>query len=80
MKKAIYVEWDDSSAISRGPWNHKNDAKVKKLIRCQTVGFVLDETNTHITLVSTSDGGNYVCGDMTIPKSAIRKRRVVRWK
>ena len=81
MKKAVYVEWDDSSSCgSSGAWAHKRDAVIEKPIRCKTVGFILDETDTHITLISTSDGENHVSGDMTIPKSAIRKRRVVRWK
>lgn len=80
MNKAIYVEWDDSSSWNRGPWVHQRDAKVERPTRCKTLGFILEETSTHITLVGTSDGADYVSGDMTIPKSAIRKRRVVRWK
>jgi len=80
MKKAIYVEWDDSSSWHSGPWCHKRDASIDKPVRCKTLGFILNETDTHITIVGSTDGDNYISGDMTIPKSSIRKRRVVRWK
>ena len=81
MKKALYVEWDDSSSMASTVWSNKEALKKNnKPCRCRTVGFVFDETSNSITLVSSLDGGDYVSGDMTIPKPAIRKRRVVRWK
>jgi len=81
MSKAIYVEWDDSSSMASTVWKLKDDVKKNnKPCRCKTVGFVIAETVDSVTLASSLDGGDYVSGDMQIPKSAIRKRRVVRWK
>lgn len=78
--KSIYVEWDDSSSMASTVWKHKQEVTNSKPCRCKTVGFVLKEDSESVTLVSSLDGGDYVSGDMQIPKSAIRKRRVVSWK
>lgn len=80
--KAVYLEWIDSSSCSNGAWNHVDvvNLKDKEALVCITIGFILNETDTYITVYSTTDCGKYVAGDMTIPKVAIRKRRVVSWK
>ena len=78
--KAIYIEWEDSSSFAGGVWSIREDCVKSKPCSCKTIGFVISETKDAITLAGSLDGGKHVSGDMTIPKSAIRKRRVVSWK
>lgn len=80
MSKAIYLEWEDSSSYASTVWKEREDCTNKPTVRCKSVGFVIGETKDSITLAGSLDGGRFVSGDMTIPKSAIRKRRVIRWK
>ena len=80
MKKVVYVEWDDSASSAGSIWKNKETVANFNTCRCKTIGFVIKETKDTLTIVSSSDGGDYVSGDMSIPKSAIRKRRIVRWK
>ena len=80
MKKVVYVEWDDSSSYVSTVWKSEEEVKKNPCCRCKTVGFIIDETKDSLTLAGSLDGGRYVSGDMSIPKSAIRKRRIVSWK
>ena len=78
--KALYIEWIDSSGL-QGCWHDVETFKNAKLVTCKTIGFVVDENAETITLVgSHNPDGDQVSGDMTIPKTAIKKRRVINWK
>ena len=83
MKKirATYIEWDDSVSTTGNVWVDRRQVEEMKIDRCTTIGFIIKETKELVTVVSSLDiQGDNVSGDMTIPKSAIRKRRVVSWK
>ena len=83
MKKirAAYIEWDDSVSTAGNAWVSRKRVEEMKIDRCTTIGFIVKETNDLVTVVNSFDiQGDNVSGDMTIPKSAIRKRRVVSWK
>jgi len=80
MKKAIYIEWEDSSAMAGRVWQEREQVSEQELCRCSTIGFVINETKDSITIAGSMESNDYVSGDMTIPKSAIRKRRIVSWK
>jgi len=82
--KAVYLEWYDSSSFragdSGGVWKSRADvSQAGEPCRCTTIGFILAEDEQSITIGGSYTGG-CVSGDMNIPKSAITKRRVVRWK
>ena len=77
--RMLYVEWDDSSSLSSAVWNKRKEATDYKVHRCRTIGFVIGEDDDTVTLAGSIDE-NWVSGDMKIPKSAIRKRRVLRHK
>ena len=55
-----------------------------ELDKCKTIGFVIREDKHKITVASSMDGQSpkhrNVSGDMTIPRSAITKLRIVSWK
>ena len=81
--KAVYLEWLDSSSVTASAWVDERKVKNAELMLCKTIGFVLDETKEDIVIVNSFDGDKkfpYVSGDMRIPKCAIRKKRIVRWK
>ena len=81
MKKATYIEWDDSVSRTGNVWVDIDEVKRTKIDRCTTIGFIVKETKELITIVNSYDSQSHsVSGDMTIPKSAIRKRRIVTWK
>lgn len=73
--KMIYVEWVDSSHSSG--WVAAEDAiKLAGDFKCRTVGFLLVETDEHLTVVQThTEDVKQVDGVMTIPKVAITKRK-----
>ena len=80
--KTVYLEWVDSKSFTGNVWvDTERVMKGGVLDRCKTIGFVLKEDANSITVVNSFDSlSECVSGDMTIPKCAIRKRRVVSWK
>lgn len=81
--KMLYVEWEDSISYGGGrTWNSKADIETNESYRmCQTVGFVVKETKVCLTLAGGKGAqDSSFAGDITIPKCAIIKRRVVRMK
>ena len=84
QKKAIYIEWVDSISTTGNVWVTTDSIKRQGIDRCTTIGFVVHEDKESVTVANSFDGQaferQHVSGDMTIPKCAIRKRRVVGWK
>lgn len=77
-RNMIYLEWEDSAGVDGGPWIDTNDIPPKML--CQSCGFVAKETGSTITIAGHKASTGQYSGVLTIPKSAIRKRRIVRVK
>lgn len=79
--RALYLEWEDASSFDNS-WRSEDEMKRGSgpcVIR--TVGFVAKEDDRCITMVGSIDSKTgAMTGDMTIPKSAIRKRRRVSMK
>lgn len=76
--KALYLEWEDSCSLGGRVW-HDQKADVGTSL-CKTAGFVIKEDNKSITIASHITPEGDMAGDITIPKRAITKRRVVSWK
>lgn len=75
--RLLYVEWEDSCSHA-GAWTGENELRKVRPARCHTVGWVVNETSKHMTLASSwggVEGNRQYSGDMTIPKSVIRKKR-----
>ena len=77
--KAVYVEWEDASSAFGDAWTPREDVIKRGVCKCKTIGFIIHEDKNSITVVASLHRSD-VAGDMNIPKSAIRKRRVVSWK
>jgi len=80
--KTVYLEWVDSTSWCGNAWKSKDTLlKESEVDRCKTIGFVLKEDAESITVVNSFNSDcELASGDVTIPKCAIRKRRIVRWK
>ena len=84
-KKILYVEWDDHSSSNNRWMRQDYYVEGNKPYPCVSVGVVVAEDNTAITLAGTWDTGSEehyrdYKSDQTILKNCIRKRRVLRHK
>lgn len=86
-RKIVEVVWEDSHTGNSGEsWSFYNE-EVKKVLhqgaRCLTVGVVLHETPERLVVAGSmnldEDGDiNQISGPMSIPRSAIRKVRILK--
>ena len=69
----VYLEWLD--AYSADPWQSFDNAKksCEELCVCYTIGWLLEETEEHITICHTRND-EQVTGCLHIPKRGIVKR------
>jgi hypothetical protein len=69
--KLLVIEWVDSQGITSS-WEHKDEIKPLKVNKCQSVGFLLEETEDYKTLCPNISE-TQVLGRISIPKCAILK-------
>ena len=74
----LYIEWDDSLGVEGNPWVEIDDLPENTL--CVSCGFVVKETGLILMIAGHKASTGQFSGVMTIPKSAIRKRRIIRVK
>ena len=75
--KLVYVEWVDSSSLDR-VWNSESLIRECSVCRCRSVGWIVHETEDHLTIAGHSDGDEHWSGEMTIPKAAIKRRKILK--
>jgi len=81
--KLVYIQWYDSQA-SQGGWRSTEDSICTKPLIIESIGWVLHEGKDSICIVShrggyvDNDDYKQANGDMTIPKCAIRKLKVIK--
>lgn len=71
-----YIEWSDSQTTMTG-WCRDDDIEDPVALYVRTVGFIVKE-NDEAILIAQNDGRNQFSHLLTIPKSAIRVRRILR--
>ena len=80
--KILYIEWDDSSVWRE--WYDEHEFKeyiMKDDSMIPSVGILIEETKERIYLALNEDQSNKKhSGILMIPKSAIRKRKVLKLK
>jgi len=75
--KLYYIEWEDSVGLLIDAWRHIEDIPLKMAV-CVSVGYEIGRTSKAITLASSLDFGHDSCrGIITVPLSAIRKKRIL---
>lgn len=68
--RTVRVVWDD--AFSEDPWTEvENIKKNKELHTCTTIGFLVDQDDTHYYVASTWSSGEVAC-TMGIPKGMVK--------
>ena len=70
----VEIEWEDSSGPATGVWHRLNDYDHSPS-RCRTLGYVVKETKRYVVVASSVSDADSLSGLITIPKSAIRKRK-----
>lgn len=82
-KELCYIHWVDSFGCSSS-WESLEDLEAPRPLDVYSVGWVVLESDTAVTLVPHIHGGRESvgavpsgCGDMTIPKLAIMKRVIL---
>ena len=73
-KRITMIEWVDSVSFSGGIWRDIDRVKDLELDLITSVGFIVAETPSHVTIVAHLSEEE-VSGDMCIPRVAIKKIR-----
>jgi hypothetical protein len=74
----LYVEWEDARGVHQ-EWTDLEELKAQDTCRCHSVGRLLRENKKEIVLVPHwYDDPASGCGEMAIPKGAIKKRKKLR--
>lgn len=78
--RLLVVTWRDSVTLGRGGWQQAGEVASVEPALIETVGWVLCETPSALTLAATWDDDSppHVEGHMVIPKGCIVKKRRVR--
>jgi hypothetical protein len=69
--RIIKVVWLDTCTCDS--WSSAEDVKELECIECQTVGYLFEETDKHIKLVSTNTEVGIHIQAIVIPKGSISK-------
>ena len=79
--RLLYVEWNDACSHDNSWMRRDTYERTNRCDEIQSVGWLVAENDQAITLcASRSTVNNQLSGDVTIPKSAIRKRRLLSHK
>lgn len=83
--RLVWIEWEDSFGCSTD-WRSIDGVQANRPVLCQSVGWVIEHED-RVTIIPHRTDGNVEyatepqgCGDMTIPKSAIRGMMLVELK
>ena len=76
-REAAHIVWVDSASFKEGTWTDKEDLKDLVPEETQAIGFVVAESDDHLTIASHVSE-HEVGGEIAIPKCAIKKSK--RWK
>lgn len=81
--KLVLIEWEDALGVGSS-WGPLEDLVCEPII-CRSVGWIAAESKRAIVLIPNVHDGDESrnvsqngCGDMTIPKSAIRRMKRLR--
>jgi len=73
--RLVKILWKDavSASGSSGRWSGLDEVKSLEPVDVKTVGWVVKETDTYITVISHHAGETETGGDICIPKAWIQK-------
>lgn len=72
--KLVIVEWLDAVSEAHAGWKALDKIRENAPIPMKSVGWIVSNTKSHVTLVSSLDKGQSEGdGDVTIPKGMVQK-------
>jgi hypothetical protein len=74
-RKAVLVDWIDSTSFSTHRWRDLGESKQLTPSKIQSVGFLVAEGKSFITLTGSLCEENNASGCMTIPRGCITRMR-----
>jgi hypothetical protein len=76
-RKLLRLTWVDSCAPSDSGWHREGELNLKELT-CETVGWLISEDKTSISVACSVMENETLYGVITIPKVAILSRKTIR--
>jgi hypothetical protein len=70
--RRVEVTWVDAISSGAG-WKSKDDVRKRKPAVCKSMGYVLTDEASHITLIAHETDDGDCDGDVTIPRGWIEK-------
>jgi hypothetical protein len=74
-RKAVLVDWIDSTSFSTHRWRDLGESKQLTPSTIQSVGFLVAESKSFITLTGALDEEEHASGCITIPRGCITRMR-----
>lgn len=72
----VSIQWLDSKGVTSS-WEHIDELEPLEPVICTSVGFIIDETDSYVTLVQ-SVSEEQILARLTIPKCAITLMQALR--
>ena len=73
--KLVKVIWYD--AFSDSVWYCREDITTEEAVRCESIGYLLEENAREIKLCHTRSDSSLVMGKLIIPRGMIREIKVI---
>lgn len=70
--RRVEVTWVDAISSGTG-WKAKEDVRKRKPAVCKSMGYVLADEASHITLIASETDDGDCDGDVTIPRGWVEK-------
>lgn len=76
--KLVYVTWNDATGHTQGSWDSVRDVEEWKPMVVHSIGWIIADTDTHITIAGTYTDDKKDCSAAhCIPKAMIIKKRFI---
>lgn len=78
----MHIKWLDHSSFTENVWRTKEEFEDRGPVECDTVGWILEETDQMYVIVSTmhlsDEFEDKFCGDMCILKGSVQSVKVLK--
>lgn len=74
--KIVWIRWVDSVVPAENGWHKPSDLNLNPLV-IESAGILVSEDKHQITLCNSMGNNAHITGVITVPKCAIKKRRLL---
>ena len=75
--RVVLIEWDDHMSVGDGSWIDLSELHDLEVVRCESVGFLLNETENYYLISQTNNSIDSVVSPMMILKSCVKSYRIL---